>query len=417
MISRVKGTQDWLDMSMVRFVLDALCKHLETYHFHEIETPIIEPLDLFKRSLGEHTDVVTKEMFVFETAGKDLICLRPEMTASTVRAFVENNIQNTPWKVFSYGSLFRYERPQKGRYRQFHQCNIEMIGAASYQYDVQLIVMLDRFFHEILGLPNYVLCLNYLGCSADRINYKNYLQTFLYALDGICDTCKIRREKNPLRVFDCKNEQCQKEYAQIKPLTDHLCAECCAEWQGLQEALLLLSVSFVHTPKLVRGLDYYDKTAFEFTSHNLGAQTAFCGGGRYNSLVGQLSGKRNEPAIGAAIGMERLLMLLEPIQERLSLPKKKTLCVFAPLAKEQHMLAQFLADELRQSNLVAEVLFDENSIKNMMKKADKLKADMVVLIGSDEQAEHSVTVKKMASGIQEKIKQTELVSWIKKHSF
>lgn len=409
MISRVKGTQDWLDLSLVQFVLERMRAHLYTYHFHEISTPIIEPLDLFKRSLGTHTDVVTKEMFVFETAGGDQICLRPEMTASTVRAFLENSIQTLPWKVFSYGPLFRYERPQKGRYRQFHQMNIEMIGAASYRYDVELIMMLDRFFNERLQLNNYALLINYLGCAADRAAYRTYLQTFLYKLDTLCDTCLVRREKNPLRVFDCKNQSCQALYQNLLPLTDYLCAACVVEWQGVQESLSLLSISYTHAPKLVRGLDYYDKTAFEFVSENLGAQTAFCGGGRYNSLVSQLSGKRSEPAIGAAIGMERLLLLLEPIKDTLGIPKKRPLHVIAPLEGAQHMMALFVADMLRAAGLCVDLLLDESSIKHMMRKADKLGADYVVIIGSDEQLSGTVTLKSMATGIQETVAQVDLV--------
>ena len=308
-------------------------------------------------------NVVTKEMFVFETVGKDLICLRPEMTASTVRAFVENNVQTIPWKVFSFGPLFRYERPQKGRYRQFHQMNIELIGAASLVHDVQLILMLDRFFDEVLHLDAYALCLNYLGCSADRVAYRNYIQQKLYNIDTICDTCKVRREKNPLRVFDCKNEACQKEYKMLDAITDHLCITCAMEWQQIQEQLSLLSVSFVHNPKLVRGLDYYDKTAFEFVSHNLGAQTAFCGGGRYDSLVHQLSGKRTEPAIGAAIGIERVLLLLAQKDAKLLPIKKAPLYVLAPLEKEQQIVAQFIADELRHAGMQTDILLDESSIK------------------------------------------------------
>src|SRR5581483_1220821 len=215
------------------------------------------------------------------------ICLRPEMTASTVRAFIDNHIQQTPWKVFSYGPCFRYERPQKGRYRQFHQITTEIIGATSITHDAQFIMMLDRFFHETLHINSYALVVNFLGCAQDRVHFKVLLKQFMDSdkAQGVCDQCKERKERNILRIFDCKNSSCQTIYQQAPVITDHLCSECAHEWQELQQQLSLLSVSHVHKPTLVRGLDYYNKTVFEFVSKNLGAQDTFCGGGRYNQLA------------------------------------------------------------------------------------------------------------------------------------
>lgn len=414
MIFRVKGTYDLLDTRLYDFLIKAVKDHAVSYHFETIYTPLVEQLDLFKRSLGDYTDVVSKEMFVIQTTGGEQLCLRPEMTASMVRAFLENNIQTTPWRVFSFGPVFRYERPQKGRYRQFHQMNFELIGAKSVMHDVELIAMLDRLFHERLALNNYALLINYLGCAEDRIRYRNQLQTDLYQLgDSICSTCQIRREKNPLRVFDCKNEHCQALYNNAPFITDFLCENCQGEWHDLQEGLALLSVSCIHNPRLVRGLDYYNKTAFEFVSNNLGAQNAFCGGGRYDSLISQFDESRSVSAIGAAIGIERLLLLLEPYKETLALPQEPALHVIIPFSKQQAMIALFIADTLRAHNLSVEVLLDVGSIKSLFRKVDKMKATWALVIGEDEQKEHTVMVKRMDTGTQEKVHQIDLVSYLK----
>jgi histidyl-tRNA synthetase len=280
MIPRVKGTQDFLDLSLFRFVINQFQKHADRYRFHEIATPIIEQVELFKRSLGLFTDVVSKEMFLIEghqgQESNEQLCLRPEATAPTMRAFIESQ-PLTPWKVFSYGPMFRYERPQKGRYRQFHQINCEIIGASSISNDALFITMLDRFFHETLNLNSYALHINFLGSYEDRAAYTAILANYVGSLSGICATCQQRKEKNILRVFDCKNPECQKLYAKAPAMIDHLSQESRAEWQELQDQLSLLSVTFAVNPRLVRGLDYYNKTVFEFSSDSLGAQNAFDG--------------------------------------------------------------------------------------------------------------------------------------------
>ncbi|MFI5333516.1 MAG: histidine--tRNA ligase, partial [Candidatus Babeliales bacterium] len=289
MISRVKGTQDFLDLSLFNAIVDQCKRQAAVYGFTEIATPILEHTELFKRSLGLHTDVVNKEMFIIQTSSEndesESICLRPEATASIVRAFVENHVQQTPWKVFTYGPMFRHERPQKGRYRQFHQISLEIIGSAAVAQDVQLIKMLDRFFSEKLLCSNYALHINYLGCAQDRAAYTATLKKFLDSVSNyLCPLCTERKEKNILRIFDCKNPNCQQVYTKAPHITDALCTACATEWHQLQEQLSLLSVSYHHNPTLVRGLDYYSKTVFEFVSGNLGAQNAFCAGGRYDQL-------------------------------------------------------------------------------------------------------------------------------------
>ena len=419
MIPRVKGTQDFLDCALFNFIIIAIKKHCATYHFTEIQTPILESVDLFCRSLGQHTDVVTKEMFIIEprqTENEDRICLRPEGTAPTVRAFNEHHIQTTPWKVFSYGPMFRYERPQRGRYRQFHQVTMEIIGSAAVSQDVECITMLDRFFHEILKLDNYVLVINFLGCIQDRHAYLDILKKFMDSsavAQQICAQCTERKERNIMRIFDCKNSQCQMVYQKAPHIADHLCQTCAHEWQELQKQLSLLSVSHVYKPTLVRGLDYYNKTVFEFVSKNLGAQDTFCGGGRYNQLVQQLGGKQDQAAIGAAFGIERLMLLLEPIRDTLPIPKAPALHIIIPMSEAQHFLALLLADELRAQNLCTDILF-EGSMKSMMRKSSKLQAHYVLILGETEQQNRTVTIKNMMTGIEESVAQIGAVQFLKR---
>lgn len=417
MISRIKGTQDFLDLSLFNFIIESAKKQLQLYHFTEIATPILEPLELFKRSLGEYTDVVMKEMFIIQSRDEEEhICLRPEATASTVRAFIENGVQVTPWQVFSWGPMFRYERPQKGRYRQFHQITIEVLGAASIAYDVQLIKMLDRYFHEQLNLNNYALMINFLGSQEDRQKFKAALKKFLESeqATGICELCKIRKEKNIMRIFDCKTPSCQVIYQQAPVITDYLSAESTQRWQQLQDQLALLSISFVHNPFLVRGLDYYNDTVFEFASKNLGAQNAFCAGGRYDGLAAQLGYDKPLPSVGASIGIERLLLLLEPIRAALPLLQPPSLHVVMPLALQNQMVALFIADLLHAQNFCVDVLLDGDSLKSMMRQANRMGAKYALLVGDEEQQTRTVTVKDMVSGAQERISQIDLVNYLKK---
>jgi len=419
MIQRIKGTNDFLDLTLYDFVIKQMVEHLKQYHFTHIMTPIIEQTELFVRSLGTHTDVVSKEMFIIPARDEDKtesICLRPEMTASTVRAFIENGIQTLPWKVFSYGPAFRYERPQKGRFRQFHQCTMEIIGSSSVSQDVQFIKMLDRFFHETLKINSFALHLNYLGCAEDRLTYKTKLLHFLQGAKAtdICEDCQRRKEKNIMRIFDCKNQNCQLIYEQAPNRLEFLCQHCHQEWLKLQHELELLSVSFVVRPGLVRGLDYYTKTVFEFVSASLGSQNAFCGGGRYDQLVRELGGREDQPSLGAAIGIERLLMLVEQFKQNLNMPPEPALYAILPLSKQQEQLALLLADELQAEGLCTDIVLDSDSVKSSMRKANKMGATYALLVGEEEQKNHQVTVKNMTTGAEEKIAQSALVSHFKK---
>jgi histidyl-tRNA synthetase len=414
LIQRVKGTQDFLDYSLFSFIIQEFKKHAVLYHFHEIATPIIEPVELFKRSLGLFTDVVSKEMFLIKThEDQEQLCLRPEATAPTMRAFLE--VQPlTPWKVFSQGPMFRYERPQKGRFRQFHQINCEVIGSSSISQDVLLITMLDRYFHERLHLNNYALQINFLGSYEDRAAYTGILKTFIDSLTGICVTCQERKEKNILRIFDCKNETCQSLYQKAPKMIDHLSTESQKEWEQLQEELLLLSVTFSINPYLVRGLDYYNKTVFEFSSQNLGAQNAFCGGGRYDRLAQELGSMTPYPSLGAAIGIERLLLLLEPFKDQFPIAHSPALTVIMPLSLAQNPLALLLADTMQAEGLCVDSLLDGDSLKSMMRRANKMGAAYALIIGDQEQQAKTVVIKNLMTGDQEEIAQIDVVSYLRK---
>ena len=415
MITKVKGTQDFLDTTLLSFFIEKLSKHIEKYNFEKIETPILEPTELFKRSLGLQTDVVTKEMYVLNTSKEEgSICLRPEVTASTTRAFLENNISTIPWKAYTYGPMFRHERPQKGRFRQFHQFNIEAIGVEEVLYDAYFISMLDRFFHEELKLESYTLHLNFLGTLQDRKNYYKKLDSFLETHKAkLCKTCIERKEKNIMRIFDCKSETCQEIYKDAPFIVDSLCEESKKEWDELKSQLELLSVSFSYTPQLVRGLDYYSKTVFEFASENLGSQSAICGGGRYD-LAKELGSKEGYPSFGVAIGIERVLMLLEQIKDKLNLPQKKTLHAILPLSEKQQSLAILIADHMQANDLCADVLFGKASVKSMMRKTNKMGAAYALLVGEDEQKQNEVLIKNMATGEEERVAQASVVDYLKK---
>ncbi len=416
MVSRVKGTHDFLDLRLFNFITNIIQQQMRIYHFKQIETPILEHTELFKRSLGLQTDVVSKEMFlVGNQAEPDSLCLRPEATAAMMRAYLEHSQEIvTPWKVFSIGPMFRYERPQKGRFRQFHQATFEVIGSSSVAQDVQLIKMLDRMFQEKFNLDTYALMINFLGCADDRARFRTILYDYVSSVqDALCQNCLIRKEHNLMRVFDCKVETCQEQYRKAPHIADNLCASCEHEWHQVQDALHTLSISFSYSPLLVRGLDYYDKTVFEFSSANLGAQAAFCGGGRYNRLASQLGASPDVPSVGASCGIERLILLLEPMVNSLPLEQEPPLQVIIPMGAEQQSLALLLADELQAQDICVDLFVDDDSMKNKMKRANKMGAAHVLIIGSEEQAQRKVMVKKMVTGQEELVDQVAVADYLK----
>ncbi len=381
MFPRIKGTQDIFDYRLIEGVLQIVQNHLRNYNFAQVSTPILESVSLFERGLGFETDVVSKQMFIVQSkSDNEQICLRPEITAGTVRAFIEQQGSLIlPWKGFSYGPVFRYERPQKGRFRQFHQVSIESLGPSSIIYDAFFISMLANLFEEKLEIENFILQVNFLGTTQDREIFKTHLYSFLSEHDAIlCQTCRQRKETNILRVFDCKVEACHNLYKSAPKITDHLTPASQDEWQMVQDQLLQLSVTFVHDPYLVRGLDYYNKTVFEFIGTTLGAQNTFCGGGRYDSLAQQLGSKEEIPAIGAGIGMERLLLLLEEHQEKFATQKPSLVCL-VPCAPAQNGTALLIADHLQAAGVCVDILLDVASLKSKISYRQNMRLSSVSL--------------------------------------
>ncbi|KKR96967.1 MAG: Histidine-tRNA ligase [candidate division TM6 bacterium GW2011_GWE2_41_16] len=413
MTPRVKGTQDFADMTLFNRVVDAAKTACAMHSFKEVATPILEHAELFHHSLGETSDVVTKEMFMIQMRNEEKlpICLRPELTAPIMRMFMDQSQPNLPWKVFSYGPTFRYERPQKGRFRQFHQFSIEAIGASSILYDVELLVLLEKLFSHTLGLSSFALLINFLGCSDDRVRFSSQLKTFLDQHEHeLCPTCKTRKETNMLRVFDCKESSCQAVYTNAPKTIDFLCETCAVEWQALKDNLEALSVSYSVMPTLVRGLDYYTKTVFEFSSMLLGAQSAFCGGGRYDRLGEILGSKQMTPACGAGIGIERVMALLE-LQKNVR--DERTNCIaIAPLDVAQHTLALLVQDDLRAHHIPTYIIFDATGPKQAIKKADRSAARYAVILGEDEQKNGCGKLKDMTSGEEELIVLSQLAQKI-----
>ncbi|MCL5436514.1 MAG: histidine--tRNA ligase [Candidatus Dependentiae bacterium] len=415
MIQNIRGTQDFIDLGMYNFIVRTAQQYLGRYGYEEISLPILESTDLFRRSLGLATDVVNKEMFVVQSASasekaeREQICLRPEMTASVMRAYFTNGIQQLPWRVFSHGPVFRYERPQKGRYREFHQLTVELLGAQSLAFDAEFIAMVDNFLRQGLQINSYVIALNFLGTLEDRTNYKRALLAFLEKQDNLPRAIAERKETNLLRIFDLKDEESKQALKGAPTLIEYLSPESAAAWRQLTSMLDQLSVNYVHDPYLVRGLDYYSNTVFEFVSSGLGAQNAICGGGRYDGLSLALGEKNLLPAIGVGFGIERLMLLLAEQRPDFKPEQKPALVAILPLSGAQEMLALLCAQNLREWGICTEVLLDGTSVKSMMRRANRLGARYAILIGENEQKDGTLTVKEMMSGEERIVKQDELV--------
>ncbi|MBP9765450.1 histidine--tRNA ligase [Candidatus Babeliales bacterium] len=416
MFLKVKGVADnFFQMRYWTSVRKKIESHIQRYNFTQVDLPLLEHVSLFERGLGFETDVVSKQMFIIQSKNNDddAICLRPEATAGTMRAFLENQAQmTTPARLFCFGPMFRYERPQKGRCRQFHQMNIELIGADSILYDAQMIKMLQVLFAETLSMKNFVLKINFLGQPHDRAAFcKQLVATLTPLKEKLCSVCQVRLNANPLRILDCKSQECQNLAAQAPKLHQFFSQETQQEWQLLQNTLHDLAVTFVIDQQLVRGLDYYNKTVFEFVSVDLGAQNTFCGGGRYDGLATQLGSKQEIPALGCAIGMERLLMILEDDQALLTDPKPALTCII-PMSPAQNQLALHLSDHLVAHGKTVDVLLDDQKIKNKMKKANDLQATYALIIGDQEQQDHTVMLKNMVTGAQEVVPQLNIEKFL-----
>lgn len=365
------------------------------YGFNEIRTPIFEHTELFMRGIGETTDVVEKEMYTFPDRGGRSITLRPENTASVVRAYLQNKLyaNGSINKFFYIGSMFRYDKPQAGRYREFHQFGVEAIGEQSPLIDAEVISLGDALLKG-LGLKDILLKINSVGCPKCRPVYREKLQAFFKdKFAELCKDCQSRYTRNPLRILDCKNPHC-KELAEGAPeITDYLCDDCASHFSELQESLTNLGIDFVLDSHLVRGLDYYTKTAFEFKYLPLGAQSAILGGGRYDGLIEECGGA-STPAVGFATGLERVLLALET--QKL-LPVQNSACdVFIiALGKKAEQAAIKILQQLRSNNLSALMDYAGRSMKSQMKQANKNGAKYAVIIGDNELATANAIVRNM----------------------
>lgn len=374
---------------------------LEGFGYREIRTPILEKLELFARSIGESTDIVEKEMYAFPDSKGDMLAMRPEATASIVRAFIEHNLNADPFarKLYAIGPMFRHERPQKGRYRQFHQIDAEAFGMDDPMLDAEIMFML-RLFLEKLGLAGVVLHINSLGCPECRQAYRETLRAFLAGhAEGLCPDCQRRRHTNPLRTFDCKVDRCGSVLAGAPLLLDSICPDCRDHFEAVKGFLRDLKTDYVVNPRMVRGLDYYMRTTFEIITDRLGAQNAVGGGGRYNGLVRDLGGP-DIAGIGFAIGMERLILLLQ--QGESQAPRPAPVCI-ATLGEAARRRGFLLAQELREQGIEADPDYEGRSLKAQMRRADKLGARIVLILGEDELQRGEIQLKDMVDKTQRMI--------------
>ncbi len=409
MLKRVPGTKDILpeEIDWWQKTEATSRRFFSFYNYQEIRPPLIEEASLFNRSLGESTEIVKKQMFLFKN-GPDIYALRPEGTASIVRAYLENNLYKTSAfvKFYYIGPMFRRERPQKGRLRQFYHLGCEALGSSLADIDVEVISLADKLL-QAYSISGYKIKVNSLGCLKDK---KELIKILHHALKGrvnkLCPDCKLRYKRNILRILDCKNEGCQRIIQELKLGNGYLCPECKAHFAQVKAGLDILKIDYEIWPYLVRGLDYYTRTVFEIKHQDLDSQQDALGaGGRYDNLVIDLGGPQTG-AIGFAFGMERLLLVSKP-QAKTGLTN---LVYIISLGQEAGLLALRLLDKLRNSGIASDTDYEEKSLKGAMRKANDLGARYVLIVGEDEIKERVVSLKDMEKGEQEKVPLEEIVS-------
>ncbi len=400
MINKPRGTEDILpsDSPIWRKIEQTAHEVCKCFGFKEIRTPVFEDTALFQRGVGDTTDVVQKEMYTFEDKGGRSITLRPEGTASLARSFIENSLYANPQptKLYYLISCYRYEKPQSGRLREFHQFGVECFGGTSDATDAEIITLALSFF-ERLGIKNLKLNINSIGCPECKAEYNKKLkQYFSNYKEELCDTCRTRLEKNPMRIIDCKSDICSEIAKNAPKMIDNLCDDCKVHFEKTTKYMESLGIDYIVNPDIVRGLDYYTRTVFEITSDALGAQSTVCGGGRYNGLVEELGGKPTE-GIGFAVGLERLIMIM----------KSQGLCdegqdfpdiFIASIGDIADITTQKLVYDLRQAGFVAERDLCDRSVKAQMKFANKLGARYCIVLGDNEIKNNSAEIKNMETG-------------------
>lgn len=402
---RVKGTEDILpkDSYKWQFVENILREEAESYGFKEIRTPVFEHTELFCRSVGDTTDVVQKEMYTFVTKGDVSITLRPEGTAGSARALLEHALHNDglPVKAHYFTSCYRYEKAEKGRLREFHQFGMEVYGASSPVADAEVICSVQSIFNR-LGIQNIKLELNSIGCPTCRSNYQNALRNYFGQYKPqLCNTCLSRLEKNPMRLLDCKSEVCSKIAEKAPTVLEYLCDECKEHFEGVKSRLDSVGIKYNVNPKIVRGLDYYTKTVFEFVSTDLGSKSTVCGGGRYDGLMEELGGP-HLPSLGYAIGLERLIMIMDA--QSIEIPKPKTCDIYIiGLGDKAQIRAFELVELVRSASLIAESDIVGRGLKAQMKYANKIGSKFTMVIGEDEINNGKAKLRNMVNGEEKEI--------------
>ncbi|MFP4168259.1 MAG: histidine--tRNA ligase [Desulfonatronovibrionaceae bacterium] len=405
-IKKIKGFSDQFPPESEIFArMEEIARRVfSRYGCKELRLPLLEKTELFSRSIGGDTDIVQKEMYTFPDRKGRSLTLRPEATAGVVRAYIESQLyaRENVGKYYTLGPMFRYERPQKGRTRQFHQVNVEVLGPQSPIADAELVMMLVDYLHE-LGLKDVRIELNSLGCPECRPGFHAALSEYLQGLDPeeLCGDCRERMDKNPLRVLDCKVPACRELVQKAPRIVDYLCSKCESHFQTVKTALVEAGIKYSLNPFLVRGLDYYQRTTFEAVSSDIGAQASVAGGGRYDGLVKALGGP-DLPGLGFACGMERLALLMDWE------PGRALDFYLAVLDEEAMDTALLLGQQLRGSGYKGEVSFEAASPRSQLRLANKLEAKTCLLIGRDEMSRGEVMVKDMETGVQRAVSQEDL---------
>lgn len=412
MIQKPKGTKDLLpqDSYKWQYIEKVIQNLFENYGYKEIRVPVFEHTELFQRGVGDTTDVVQKEMYTFEDKGGRSITLRPEGTAGVVRAYIENGMASlpSPIKAWYNMGMYRYENVQKGRLREFHQIGAEMIGTASYQADVEIICMAKAIFDK-LEIPNIKLTINSIGCSTCRAEYQKALKEFIRTnIEQYCPTCQSRFEKNTMRILDCKEKKCKELNQGAPSIIDYLCEECKTHFESVKNILTELNIDYIVDSGIVRGLDYYTKTVFEFIDEKEGYTVL--AGGRYDGLVEELEGQ-STPAIGFALGVERITEIFKG-----NIEKKLPLLYIANIGEEANTFATTLIENLRKNNLYVEKDVAGKSLKAQFKYADKIGVKYVITLGDTEIQQKQAKIKNMETGEEETIELQEnaIINYLKK---
>lgn len=412
----VRGTKDVLPDQSYRWqhVEQAFSHLCATYGFREIRTPSFEHTELFLRGVGDTTDIVEKQMYTFEDFGKRSLTLKPEGTSPVVRAFIEHKLyaEMQPTKLWYNIPCFRYEKPQSGRLREFHQFGIEIFGTDSMMADAEVIALAMDFF-ESLSVPNLQLRINSIGCPVCRTSYRDVLKEFLAPVkEQLCETCQSRYDRNPMRILDCKSTVCQELIQEAPVMLDHVCSECDTAFSDLKKNLDAMSLSYHVDPGIVRGLDYYTKTAFEIVTETIGAQGTICGGGRYDHLIEEIGGPPI-PGVGFGLGVERLLLVME--NNGVTIPVTDHIDVFlAVMGDQAKQYGLSLLHQLRKCGMNAQMDILERNLKNQFKYADRLKARKTVVIGDQELEQKMVTIKDMQTSEQKQVSFDEIIGELTK---